>query len=273
MGLSAPAPARRNTAAWVLLSRTLIPLSALLTVVIALGLAAVLAVRGWQDLWFVIVSPSPQGVGGAVLSSLALLTVALPIVAIVAFCAAASLWDARIGGSAPKILRGWLPWATGLPPVIAGAAIFFLLVMLGLRLSLFTAAVGLIVLNTPIVCARMLRILLMLPRTLHEAASASGAGPVFVLFRVSLPRAARELFANVSQSAAEMTSQAAVIILAGGVWGKMDPLAVQVWHFAPDRSLARVEAAQCIVLLLFVLVFALIAEGLAGGARQRAMDA
>ena len=147
MGLSAPAPARRSTAAWVLLSRTLIPLSALLTVVIALGLAAVLAVRGWQDLWFVIVSPSPQGVGGAILSSLVLLTVALPIVAIVAFCAAASLWDARIGGSAPKILRGWLPWATGLPPVIAGAAIFFLLVMLGLRLSLFTAAVELIVLN------------------------------------------------------------------------------------------------------------------------------
>ena len=263
MGVNVAGGSRSSPAAFAVVSRSLIPLSAWLTVVIALLIAASLIAWGWRDMWFVITAPSPQGVGRSVVASLLLLAFALPVVSLVAFCAAASQWDARIGGTVTKLLPGWLPWATGLPPVVVGAVLFFAYAMLRVHLSLGTAAVGLIVLNTPPVCARMLRILRTMPAELQEAAAAAGAEPVFVLFRVLVPRALRDLLASASQAAAEMVGQAAVVILAGGVAGQRDPLSVQIWHFAPNRSLAHIEAAQCIVLLLFVLAFALISDGLA----------
>lgn len=261
--------AARRASGYELAGRTLVPASATLTVLLALVFAFGLIGRGWHDLWFVINAPGPQGVGAALIGSLAVVASALPVVTVIGFCAAASIWDARIGGAQSALLLAWLPWASGVPPVIVGCAIYFTLILLGLPLSLPSAACALVILNAPNATVRILRILRQTPRQLADAATAAGAGPVFVLLHVSVPRATRELLGSVCQSAAEISGQTAVVVLAAGSMTAGAPLAAQIWHFASNRSLLAVEAAQCIVLLAIVLAFATSADMLAGRLRRR----
>jgi len=155
------------------------------------------------------------------------------------------------------------------PQVIVGGEIYVSEVLLGLPFSLPSAACALVILNAPNATVRILRILRQTPRQLADAATAAGAGPVFVLFRVSLPRATRELLGSVCQSAAEISGQTAVVVLAAGTMTAGAPLAAQIWHFAINRSLLAVEAAQCIVLLAIVLAFATSADLLVGRSRRR----
>ncbi|MDQ6781634.1 MAG: ABC transporter permease subunit [Candidatus Eremiobacteraeota bacterium] len=264
--------ASRRANGFELAGGTLVPAGATLTVLLALTLALGLLGRGWQDVWFVITAPSPQGVGAALHGSLVILAMALPLVTVIGFFAAASIWDARIGGSPTGLLLAWLPWASGVPPVIVGCAIYFSLVLLGLPFSLPSAACALIILNAPNAALRMLRILRQTPSELADAATAAGAGPVFVLLRVSLPRAAREILGSVCQSAAEIVGQTAVVILAVGTMTAGAPLPAQIWHFAGNRSLLAVASAQCIVLLALVLGFAILADVLVGRSRRRHTD-
>lgn len=269
MGLASTAVPRRSLFVG-LAADSLVPVSAWLTVALAIVLGGSLLLFGWRDLWFVLIAPSPQGIGGAVLRSLALLVLALPATTIVGFCTAACVWDRRIGGRATDALMAWLPFATGLPPVVAGCAVYFACIFFGWRLSLGSGALALLVLNAPAAGARMLRTLQLTPRALQAAAAALGAGPVFVLFRVALPRAGRELSAGILQTAAELIGQAAALILAMGISNDRDPLPVQIWHYAPNNSLAPVEAAQCIALLALVLVFALAADAVSAHPRHQA---
>lgn len=268
--MSAAMRAALRASGYALAGRTLVPASAALTAVLALALALGVIGRGWHDLWFVISAPSPQGVSGALNASLAVLAMALPAVTVIGFCAAASIWDARIGGGSSGLLLAWLPWASGVPPVIVGCAVYFSLVMLGLPFSLASMACALVVLNAPNATVRILRILRQTPSQLADAATAAGAGPVFVLFRVSLPRATRELLGSVCQSGAEIVGQTAVVVLAAGSMTAGVPLSAQIWHFASSRSLLGVEAAQCLVLTAIVLAFAVSADLLAARWRRYA---
>jgi ABC-type Fe3+ transport system permease subunit len=251
MGLSLPASARTRQAAAPFVQRApavAAGLASALVAGIAFGFAAALIAVGWKELPAAFTASAPQGAVAAILTSAILVVSAMPATLIIAVLAAACAWDVHIGGAAARTLRSWLIFSAAVPPVVVGAAVFLVFTMLGLRLGLWTALLGMVALNVPQTSARIVRILQHIPAETMYATAATGAAPAFAFFSVALRSIVRPLLALALALCAQMLAQTAVIVLAAGLTGD-EPLTAQIWKFAPDARLAGYEGAQCLILV------------------------
>ncbi|HXN08663.1 MAG TPA: ABC transporter permease subunit [Candidatus Acidoferrales bacterium] len=222
-------------------------------VAVAIGVA--LIAYGWNEVAWVLSAPSPQGVLRALGTTALIVVIALPMTFVAGIFAAGSANDPNIGGLASKALRESIEWSSRTPPVVVGVAVFFCAIALHTQNALVMATFALVVLNVPNATARFALAFGAVPRQACEAAAALGASSTASFFGLVLPSSvwgvAAALFAVTAQMVGETTAIAIAISTSNGP----QPLSVQIWHFASNRSLAGTEAAACVVLVAIIVVF------------------
>ena len=220
--------------------------------VVAIGVA--LIAYGWKEVGWVLSTPGPQDVLRALGTTALIVLIALPTTFAVGLFAAGSASDPNIGGIAAKALHESIEWSSGTPPVVVGVAAFFFAIAVHVQNALVMATIALVVLNVPNATSRLALAFGAVPRQACEAAAAAGASSAASFFGLVLPSSmwavAAALFAVTAQMIGETTAIAIAISTSNGP----QPLSVQIWHFASNRSLAGTEAAACIVLTLGVAV-------------------
>jgi ABC-type phosphate transport system permease subunit len=220
---------------------------------VALGVA--LIAYGWNEVSWVLSTPGPQGTLRALGTTGLIVLIALPLTFVVGIFAAASANDRNIGGIASKALRESIEWSSGTPPVVVGVAVFFCAIAVHSQNALLMAALALIVLNVPNATARLALAFEVVPRHAREAAAAVGASPAASFFGLVLPSSVWGIAASLFAVAAQMVGETTAIAIAISTSNGSQPLSVQIWHFASNRSLAGAEAAACIVLVAVIIVF------------------
>jgi ABC-type phosphate transport system permease subunit len=216
------------------------------------ALLTALIFLGWRDFHWALLAP--QGPSSALLTSLLVVATALPLTCATGIFAAACTTDIAIGGRTSWLLCRSLEWSAGIPPVVIGVVVFFVAIALVHSLGVQVAALTLIVLNLPNSTARFARALLEVSEGERAAAAAAGASPVMIFFSILLPRSAWALGAEFFRIGAQMTGETSAIVAANAA-GAGQPLSAQIWHFASNVSLARTEAAACILLVLVISTF------------------
>lgn len=216
------------------------------------AVATALVALGWRD--FLWVLAAPFGAGGALLVSALVLAIALPVTFVSALFAAVCATDPTVGGLSRAAVRQSLEWSVGIPPVVIGAAVFFMVVALGHATAIAAGSAALVLLNLPNAAARLAQVFSRVPTGAREAAAAVGASPVTIFFAVVQPYATWLVASVFFTLAAQMVGETAAVALALGATSGAQPLSATIWHFASNSSLASTEAASCIVLVLVVSV-------------------
>lgn len=220
---------------------------------VALGVA--LIAYGWNEVTWVLSTPGPQGALRALGTTGLIVGIALPLTFVAGIFAAASANDPSIGGIASKALRESIEWSSGTPPVVVGVAIFFCAIALHSQNALLMAAFALIVLNVPNATARLALAFGAVSPQAREAAAAVGASSAASFFGLVLPSSVWGVAAAVFAVTAQMLGETTAIAIAISTSNGSQPLSVQIWHFASNRSLAGAEAAACVVLVAVIIVF------------------
>jgi ABC-type spermidine/putrescine transport system permease subunit II len=216
------------------------------------AVATALVVLGWRDFRWILVAP--LGTGGALAVSGLVLAIALPATFVTATFAAVCATDPSIGGLTRAALRESLEWSMGIPPVVIGAAVFFIVVAAGHTSILGAASAALIILNLPNASARLAQVFSRVPQTAREAAAAVGASPVTVFFALVRPYAGWAVASVFFTLAAQMFGETSAVTLALSALSGAQPLSATIWHFASNPSMVSIEAASCVILVLVVSV-------------------
>lgn len=217
---------------------------------VAIGVA--LVAYGWRDVAWVLTAPGSQGVLRAAGVTGVIVITALPLTIAIGLFAAAAANDADIGGFAGPAVRESLDWASGIPPVVVGLSVFFCTIALRGDQAIVAAVVALVLLNLPNAAARLSQAFGTVPKDAREAAAALGASPSASYFALVQPAAAWAVAAAVFSLAAQMVGETAAVAVAVSAADGPEPLSVQIWHYASNVSMARSEAASCIVLAFAV---------------------
>jgi ABC-type Fe3+ transport system permease subunit len=225
------------------------------TAVAAVAIGVALIAYGWKDVGWVLSTPGPQGVLRALGTTALIVLLALPITFIVGVFAAGSANDPNIGGIASKALRESIEWSSGTPPVVVGVAVFFIAIGLHSQNALALATLALVVLNVPNATSRLALAFDAVPRQAREAAAAIGASSAVSFFALVMPSSTWAVAAALFAVAAQMVGETTAIAIAISTSNGPQPLSVQIWHLASNRSLAGAEAASCAVLGLVIAVF------------------
>lgn len=213
---------------------------------------------GWTDVRFAPIALSEARTGMAL--SLLVLIVALPVTIVLAIPAAACADESSIGGPLRGGLLASLGWSLGIPPVVIGAAVFFVAMAFAHDAGLAAAIGALIVLNLPNATARLLRAYDRVPKASREAAAAAGASPVQTFFDVVQRRAIWSVAAVSLTIAAQMLGETSGILVALGARTTRAPLPLQIWQFASNSGLAASEAWSCLVLVAAVTLSVVLAR-------------
>jgi ABC-type Fe3+ transport system permease subunit len=216
------------------------------------ALVTALVFLGWRDFRWALLAPG--GPSSALVVSLLVVATALPVTCAIGLFAAACTTDTTIGGRTSRPLCRSLEWSAGIPPVIIGVVVFFVAIALAHAAAMEVAVVTLIVLNLPNSTARFARAFSEVREDERAAAAAAGASPVTIFLSILVPRCAWALGTAFFWLGAQMTGETSAIVAANAAAGRQ-PLAAQIWHFASNASLARSEAAACILLVLVISAF------------------
>jgi len=223
--------------------------------VAAVAIGVALVAYGWNEVAWVLSTPGPQGVLRALGTTALIVLIALPITFVAGTLAAGSANDPNIGGIASKALRESIEWSSGTPPVVVGAAVFFCAIALHGQNALAMATFALVVLNVPNATSRLALAFGAVPRQACEAAAALGASSAASFFGLVLPLSVWAVAAALFAVAAQMIGETTAIAIAVSTSNGPQPLSVQIWHFASNRSLAGAEAAACAVLVTVIVIF------------------
>lgn len=229
----------------------------------AVAIAVALIAFGWKEVGWVLSVPGREGAMSAIGTTGLIVLIALPLTFLAAIFAAASAGDPSIGGIAGKALRGSFEWSSGIPPVVIGTSVFFAAAALREHNAIVAATVALILLNLPNATVRLAYAFDTVPRDAREAATALGASPVASFFGLVRPRASWAVAAALFALVAQMVGETSAVALAIGASAGPEPLAVKIWHFASNISLAATEAASCIVLVIAIGAFLALARACA----------
>jgi ABC-type phosphate transport system permease subunit len=216
------------------------------------ALTTALVFLGWRDFRWAL--SAPGGPSSALLTSLLVVAAALPVTCAVGMFAAACATDTTIGGRTSWLLSRSLEWSAGIPPVVIGVVVFFVAIALTHAIGVEVSAATLVVLNLSNSTARFARAFSEVSDDERAAAAAAGASPVVTFFSILLPRSAWALGAAFFRLGAQMSGETAAIVAANAAAGRQ-PLSAQIWHFASNASLARTEAAACMLLVLVISAF------------------
>ena len=225
------------------------------TTAAAVAIGVALIAYGWKDVGWVLSTPGPQGVLRALGTTALIILIALPVTFVAGLFAAGSANDPNIGGIASKALRESIEWSSGTPPVVVGVAVFFCAIALHSQNALAMATFALVVLNVPNATSRLALAFGEVPRQTCEAAAAVGASSAASFFGLVLPASSWSIAAAALAVTAQMIGETTAIAIAISTSNGSQPLSVQIWHFASNRSLAGAEAGACVVLAFAVAVF------------------
>jgi len=226
-----------------------------LAAVAAVAIGVALIAYGWNEVGWVLSTPGPQGSLRALCTTALIVVIALPITFVAGIFAGGSANNPNIGGIASKMLRESIEWSSGTPPVVVGVAVFFCAIALHTQSALLTATFALVVLNVPNATSRLALAFGAVPRQAREAAAALGASSAATFFGLVLPLSVWAVAAALFAVAAQMIGETTAIAIAISTSNGPQPLSVQIWHFASNRSLAGAEAAACVVLVMVIAVF------------------
>jgi ABC-type Fe3+ transport system permease subunit len=221
----------------------------------AVAIVVALAAYGWKDVGWVLTAPGSQGVLRAMGTTALIVITALPVTIGIALFAAAAANDANIGGFAGPALRESMEWALGIPPVVVGLSVFFCTIALRADQAIVAAIAALVVLNLPNASARLTLAFGTVPRDAREAAAALGASPAASYFALVQPAAAWAVAAAVFSLAAQMIGETSAVAVAVSASDGPEPLSVRIWRYASNASMARTEAAACIILVIAIGTF------------------
>jgi phosphate transport system permease protein len=170
-------------------------------------------------------------------------------------------------GKIVKYINVAIDTLSGVPSIIFGlfGSIFFVNA-LNLKLSVWSGALTLTLINLPVIIRSTQEALLAVPSGYREGSYALGAGKLKTIFKVVLPSAYPGILTAVILSVGRIVGEsAAVMFTAGsspvnmpsGLSGPATNLASAVYYFSFDAELA---AAAAVVLLFFVVGINLIAN-------------
>jgi phosphate transport system permease protein len=222
----------------------------------AVAVAVALAAYGWKDIGWVLTASGAQGLMRALGTTGVVVLIALPVTSVVAAFAAAGANDASIGGFAGVAVRESIEWASGIPPVVIGLAVFFCAVAVHSQNAIAAATLALVLLNLPNATARLTRAFAAVSQDAREAAAALGASPVASFFGLVRPSAMWAVAAALLALTAQMIGETSAVATAISASDGPEPLSVQIWRYASNASIAGTEAASCIVLVLGIGLFA-----------------
>jgi ABC-type phosphate transport system permease subunit len=279
MGLSAAAREHRPEGAALIARGLAAWLCAIAVVAIATLMVVSLARAGYHDLARLISSPSNQGIGAMLASSILLVAIALPPTILIAFCAAAAAAERPFGGGAGTMLNDSLRVGPSVPSVAVGLAALTLFTSDATVRTwaqthpIFAAAAALAALNLPIMAARFRSALRAVPRHWRIAATAAGASPGQVFFGIVAPRAAPGIVAVVLAGMAQMFGETAVVAIVLVSQGQSffisdpltatPPLTVGLWHAMTSLyagPAAAVAASMTLVLVSGVVALRFVAR-------------
>jgi ABC-type phosphate transport system permease subunit len=217
------------------------------------------------------------GVIGPLGATIYVITFALPLTVLVGGLAGAGIAEVRLFGGKTPALRAAFDFIGSLPTIVVAFAVLVAAIALGLRPSLNLGACAVALANLPLMATLTAGILADASRESADAATALGASPSFIIWRVGFVRGNRRLWAAVVSIATQMTGAAAAVILLAsahasilgatplGAW----PLAVQIWTRATDAAAYSSTAACTIVLIVCVwLLQEPLRSGVASGAAE-----
>jgi len=279
MGVSSAALARESSAR--VQSSLAGGLTAWLCGVFAIALAAamiaLLARAGWADI-------ATETVNGSQIIpslewSLALISLALPLAALVAIGAAVAAAEPALGGRAGRLLNVALRAGPAVPGIVIGIAALAIVtadaqIANAARLHpVLSAALALAALNLPIMSARLRTVFRGVPLVWRVAAAASGATPGVAFARIVMPRAWPGIVAVLLNTAGQMLGETAVIAIVLFATNRAQPpLPVYLWemvtHGAGPGSTGPVAAAEALVLVVAIAALRLTSRALLGSRRR-----
>ncbi len=182
-------------------------------------------------------------------------------------CAARAATRSRFPGKRP--IMGLIMAPLVLPEIIIAVALLIVLVQLGMPLSLWTVALGHVLICTPFAVAILSSAFLALDQSLEEASLDLGETRVGTFFRVTLPLVAPGIVASLLIS---FTLSLDEFIIAFFLTGSDATLPVYIW--SQLRFTAKLPSVMALgfLLLLFSLLLLIAAEWFRRRARRGAGD-
>jgi len=216
--------------------------------------------------------------------SLALISVALPLAALLSAGAAIAAAEPALGGRAGRLVNVALRAGPAAPAVVIGVAALAIVtadpsIANAARVHpVLTAAFALAALNLPIMSARLRTVFRGVPLVWRVAAAASGATPGVAFARIVMPRAWPGMAAVLLNAAGQMLGEtAAIAIVLGATSRAALPLSVYLWdavtHGAGPGSSGPVAAAEALVLVVAIAVLRLTSRALLGRGRAPVVPA
>jgi len=265
MGLSA-ARARRDRSGRAFASfvqGVAIWLSGTVAVALAAAFIAILALEGWQGLKAASSSPVGFDLTRSLIASGYILGIALPLVIIPSFLAAAAGYDVALGGPTTRWIATSLRVGPMTPTVAVGAAALWFGVRGG-EMPTFSsqgiviAAVALAALNLPVLTRRILAAVRDVPARWRMAAIAAGAAPHTAFLNVILPRAFPTVAGALLATAARMFGETAIVAMILNYAGTpLTPVTLDLWRRLtqqPETPGAGAPLATETLLLVTVIV-------------------
>jgi len=283
MGMSA-ARARRDRSGRALASfveGVAIWLSGTLIVALAAAFIAILAIDGWQGLKATSSSPIGFDLTTSLVASGYILGIAVPLVIVPSFLAAAAGYDVSLGGPLTRWLVTSLRVGPMTPAIAVGAAALWFSVRGGQvpmysSQGIIIAGIALAVLNLPVLTRRILAGVREVPDRWRIAALAAGAAPHTAFLNVIMPRALPTILGALLATAGRMFGETAIIVVVLNYAGTpLTPVTLDLWRRLtqqPGGAATAVAplATETLLLVTVIVAFRFAARLLQGRRRSEA---
>lgn len=237
----------------LLISRLIQGLATLSAViaVIALGLVVyVVIARGAPalSLDFLIKDPPPSGPGGGIRSAIIGTALIVAVGAVLAtplgvLTAIYLVEFARPNSLPGRALRMALDLMQGLPSVVIGLFVFGLLVKPEKADSGFAGSVALAIIMLPLIARSSQEVLMLVPRTLRDAADALGVNRWRAILTVILPTALSGILTGTILAVARAAGETAPLLIVDGIF--TNQLTFQMFgHAVPNIPVSIFTAAE-----------------------------
>lgn len=219
--------------------------------VIALGLVVYeVIVRGAPalSLNFLIKDPPPSGPGGGIRSAIIGTALIVAVGAVLAtplgvLTAIYLVEFARPNSVSSRALRMALDLMQGLPSVVVGLFVFGLLVKPEKADSGFAGSVALAIIMLPLIARSSQEVLMLVPRTLRDAADALGVNRWRTILTVIVPTALSGILTGTILAVARAAGETAPLLIVDGIF--TNQLTFQMFgHAVPNIPVSIFTAAE-----------------------------
>lgn len=253
--------------------------AALIAVAILLLVVISVLIKGLPAINFSFLTKGPQtspfgqnlgGIANSIVGTLILVALATAISVPLGILIA--IYTTEFAG--PRVattVRFALDILNGVPTIVTGVFIFGVLVV-GSRQSGWAGAIALAIVELPIVARAGQEVLLLVPRSLHEAGLALGLRRWRIVLRIVLPTAAGGLITGAVLGVARVAGETAPLLFTSSIFSNIGfttnpsqampniPVTIFTLSESPSPSDHAQAWAAALILILFVLVLSVVAR-------------